>query len=79
MSKEYSQERQTKLESLSDEEIKLTLQYLEPELKRDASGILAFVVVLAIFLFLCAILAHCAFVDCRICSPHESSPPTVRI
>jgi hypothetical protein len=61
MSKEYSQERRTKLESLSDEEIKLALQYLEPELKRDACGILAFVVVLAIFLFLCAILVSLRF------------------
>jgi len=46
MSKEYSQERQTKIESLSDEEIKHALQYLEPEMKRNASGILAFAVIL---------------------------------
>ena len=53
MWKEYSQERQTKIELLSDEEIKHALRYLEPEMKRDTSGILAFAVVFVIVLLLC--------------------------
>jgi hypothetical protein len=55
MAKEYSENRSTKAESSSDEEISLAIRYLDPEPKRNAFDTLAFIAFF-IVLFLCAIL-----------------------
>lgn len=54
MAKEYSQNRSADLESISDEEISLTIGYLDPEPRRIAPDVLAVLAVLITVLFLCA-------------------------
>jgi len=56
MAKEYSENRSTNAESISDEEISLAILYLDPEPKGNAFDISAFIAVFIIVLFLCAIL-----------------------
>ena len=56
MSKDYSKNRSADTEWISDKEIRLAINYLDPEPKRKASDALAFIAVFVIAFFLCALL-----------------------
>jgi hypothetical protein len=55
---DYFERKSRKIESISDEEIRLAIRYLDPEPQRRANGsdASAFIAVFMIVCFLCAIL-----------------------
>ena len=61
MSKEYGETRVSKTESVSDEDVRLAIRYLDPEMEQNTSEALACIAIFTIVLFLCAILVSLHF------------------
>ena len=61
MSKEYGEAKVSKTEFVSDEDVRLAIRYLDPEMEQNESEALACIAMFTIVLFFCAILVSLHF------------------